>query len=57
MVVIIKVSPPEFYNDRLNKLLKNLKIMSYFENKKTYNNGLLLILEMITGGKTSFRKD
>jgi hypothetical protein len=46
MIVIIKVSPQDFFNDKMNKLMKSLKLVSYFEKRSTYNVGLQLINEL-----------
>ena len=50
----MKVGPEEFFNDRMQKFLKNNKVITYLENKKTYNTGLMYILEMSSGGPVTF---
>ena len=54
MIVIMKVGPDEFFNDKMSKLLKNVKILMQLENKKTYNTGMMQVLEMSCGGRVSF---
>lgn len=39
-IVIMKVSPQEFFNEKMGLYLGSKKLLSYFESKKTYKTGL-----------------
>jgi hypothetical protein len=45
-IVIMKVSPQEFFNEKMTLFLNSKKLLSYFESKKTYKTGLQLVIEL-----------
>jgi len=42
----MKVSPQEFFNEKMGLFLGSKKLQMYFESKKTYKQGLQLIIEL-----------
>ena len=45
-IVIMKVSPQEFFNEKMSLFLNSKKLQVYFETKKTYRQGLQLVIEL-----------
>ena len=56
LIVIFKISPKDFFDENMDLLLKSQKIPSYLENKKTYNHGLQLIMEISCLRSNPFNK-
>lgn len=56
LIVIMKVSPNDFFNDKIMLMVKSQKIQGYLETKKTYNHGLQLIMEICCPRATPLNK-